>query len=259
MGLLQKGFSAAKQGMESYKAATKAKKAAKTAKSAKKAAEKAGGQALVEEAKQAKLARKGQKKIDRKKYGGGKKGKANKAADIARKAAASKMEEVGMGDSTDDTSMDGASMANPMRKKPRKKKRVAKKVVKGLEKEIKRAKNGVRKTKNITPPSSNSNSKQDFEKIFDDARKNKAMKKMGASRPDLSKTKKIKDNKTKMGASMMEKKGASMSGENYDAKQAYNKNLSASARLHYLENNRADKKAKGGSHRSPIMKHMKNI
>ena len=84
-------------------------------------------------------------------------------------------------------------------------------------------------------------------------------KKMGASRPDLSKTKKIKDNKTKMGASMMEKKGASMSGENYDAKQAYNKNLSASARLHYLENNRADKKAKGGSHRSPIMTHMKNI
>ena len=92
-----------------------------------------------------------------------------------------------MSDSMDDTSMDGASMANPMRK-------------------------------------------------------------MGGSMSEK-----------KMGASMMEKKGASMSGENYDAKQAYNKNLSASARLHYLENNRADKKAKGGSHRSPIMKHMKNI
>ena len=45
----------------------------------------------------------------------------------------------------------------------------------------------------------------------------------------------------KKGASMMKKKGASMamkkdgssmSGEKYDAKQAYNKNLSASARLH---------------------------
>ncbi|ASF00151.1 hypothetical protein [uncultured virus] len=72
----------------------------------------------------------------------------------------------------------------------------------------------------------------------------------------------------KKGASMMKKKGASMamkkdgssmSGEKYDAKQAYNKNLSASARLHYLENNRADKKAKGKGHRSPIMKHMRGI
>lgn len=51
--------------------------------------------------------------------------------------------------------------------------------------------------------------------------------------------------------------GSSMSGQSYDAKQAYNKNLSASARLHYLENNRADKKAKGTQHRSPIMRHMK--
>tara|TARA_Y100000389_G_scaffold41389_1_gene36075 strand:- start:3387 stop:3899 length:513 start_codon:yes stop_codon:yes gene_type:complete len=59
-----------------------------------------------------------------------------------------------------------------------------------------------------------------------------------------------------MGASM-KKYGSSMSGEKYDAKQAYNKNLSASARLHYLENNRADKKTKGTQHRSPIMRHMK--
>lgn len=64
----------------------------------------------------------------------------------------------------------------------------------------------------------------------------------------------------KEGMSMaMKKDGSSMSGEKYDAKQAYNKNLSASARLHYLENNRADKKAKGKGHRSPIMKHMRGI
>tara|TARA_R110002020_G_scaffold449925_2_gene663274 strand:- start:499 stop:987 length:489 start_codon:yes stop_codon:yes gene_type:complete len=72
----------------------------------------------------------------------------------------------------------------------------------------------------------------------------------------------------KKGASMMKKEGmsmamkkdgSSMSGEKYDAKEAYNKNLSASARLHYLENNRADKKAKGKGHRSPIMKHMRGI
>jgi hypothetical protein len=63
----------------------------------------------------------------------------------------------------------------------------------------------------------------------------------------------------KKGASMSKKYGSSMSGESYDAKEAYNKNLSASARLHYLENNRADKKAKGKGHRSPIMKHMRGI
>lgn len=47
---------------------------------------------------------------------------------------------------------------------------------------------------------------------------------------------------------------ANMSGQSYDAKEAYNKNLSASARLHYLENNRADAKAKKGGH--AIHKHM---
>lgn len=50
------------------------------------------------------------------------------------------------------------------------------------------------------------------------------------------------------------KGGASMSGESYDAKQAYNKNLSSKARLHYLENNIADKKS---SH--PILKHMRKF
>ena len=48
--------------------------------------------------------------------------------------------------------------------------------------------------------------------------------------------------------------GASMSGESYDAKEAYNKNLTASARLHYLENERHDK-----THRHPILKHMKRF
>ena len=47
---------------------------------------------------------------------------------------------------------------------------------------------------------------------------------------------------------------ANMSGQSYDAKEAYNKNLSASARLQYLENNRADAKAKKGGH--SIHKHM---
>lgn len=51
------------------------------------------------------------------------------------------------------------------------------------------------------------------------------------------------------GAMAMKDKGAmaykkgpmAMSGEKYDAKEAYNKNLTASARLHYLENERHDK------------------
>lgn len=48
------------------------------------------------------------------------------------------------------------------------------------------------------------------------------------------------------------KHGGSMSGEKYDAKEAYNKNLSPKARLHYLENERHDK-----THRHPILKHMR--
>ena len=43
------------------------------------------------------------------------------------------------------------------------------------------------------------------------------------------------------GAMAMKKGPMAMSGEKYDAKEAYNKNLSASARLHYLENERHDK------------------
>ena len=58
-----------------------------------------------------------------------------------------------------------------------------------------------------------------------------------------------------MGGSMYGKKhGSSISGEKYDAKEAYNKNLSASSRLHYLENERHDKT---GGH--SIHKHMKGF
>jgi len=58
----------------------------------------------------------------------------------------------------------------------------------------------------------------------------------------------------KDGGSMYKKHGSSMSGEKYDAKEAYNKNLKPSARLHYLENERHDK-----THRHPILKHMKRF
>lgn len=56
----------------------------------------------------------------------------------------------------------------------------------------------------------------------------------------------------KNGTSMgHQKPGMSMSGEKYDAREAYNKNLTAKARLHYLENERHDK-----THAHPILKHM---
>tara|TARA_B100000575_G_scaffold268894_1_gene248168 strand:+ start:1264 stop:1830 length:567 start_codon:yes stop_codon:yes gene_type:complete len=55
------------------------------------------------------------------------------------------------------------------------------------------------------------------------------------------------------------KQGASMSGQSYDAKQAYNKNLSPKARLHYLENNRADAKSKSKGYAHPILKHMRKF
>lgn len=47
----------------------------------------------------------------------------------------------------------------------------------------------------------------------------------------------------KKGAAAYKKKGPmATSAERYDAKKAYDKNLSASARMHYLENDIADKK-----------------
>ena len=47
---------------------------------------------------------------------------------------------------------------------------------------------------------------------------------------------------------------AKMSGRAYDMKEAYNTHLTASARLHYLENERHDKDKKSGG--SIISKHM---
>ena len=48
--------------------------------------------------------------------------------------------------------------------------------------------------------------------------------------------------------------GAAMSAESYDAKMAHDKSLSASARLHYLENDEAAYKYK-----HPILKHFAKI
>jgi hypothetical protein len=56
--------------------------------------------------------------------------------------------------------------------------------------------------------------------------------------------------------------GPSMSGKAYDNKEAYNKNLSDSARLHYLENERNDDEKGGPSMRgkggSSLSKHFRN-
>ena len=52
------------------------------------------------------------------------------------------------------------------------------------------------------------------------------------------------------GAMAYKKGPMAMSGEKYDAKEAYNKNLTASARLHYLENERHDK-----THMSKVQPH----
>ena len=65
----------------------------------------------------------------------------------------------------------------------------------------------------------------------------------------------VYQDKETMGMSMYGKKhGSSMSGEKYDAKQAYNKSLSPKARLHYLENERHDK-----TNGHAIHKHMKKF
>jgi len=48
--------------------------------------------------------------------------------------------------------------------------------------------------------------------------------------------------KMKNPTAMMEKGPMATSAERYDAKKAYDKNLTASARMHYLENDIADKK-----------------
>ena len=43
--------------------------------------------------------------------------------------------------------------------------------------------------------------------------------------------------------------------ERYDAKEAYNKDLTASARLHYLENDRHDHDSPAHGHCTPMHKH----
>lgn len=67
--------------------------------------------------------------------------------------------------------------------------------------------------------------------------KNKDAKKIARKgRKDARGAKTVKDVKIK-------RSPAKMTGKAYDNKEAYNKNLSASARLHYLENERADDKS----------------
>ena len=56
------------------------------------------------------------------------------------------------------------------------------------------------------------------------------------------------------GAMAMKKGPMAMSGEKYDAKEAYNKNLTASARLHYLENERHDK-----THMAKVQPHKRGV
>ena len=246
MGLLQKGVTdkdTVKQLRKMRVDALKSKgKTEKATKYEDKLKAKAAGKVAKADAKDKKKIRRGQKSIDRKTYGSGKKGKAAKAAAIAGKAADAKMEAVGMGDPADAT-MDGASMANPNTKKKRVKSKTER--LSELKSPRRKGNKGKKRPNDPTIKTTIAERKDLLKKLGTSSQQ--AMRKMGGSMMK------------KEGASMMKKEGASMSGEKYDAKQAYNKNLSASSRLHYLENNRADKKAKGGSHRSTIMKHMKNI
>jgi len=231
VGLInKKTIAAGKKGAKSLGETYKKSKAAKDAKKIAKDKLKDEGKIAKEAAKDKRKIRRGQKTIDRKTYGSGKKGKAAKAAAIAGKAADAKAEAAGMSDPTD-TGMDGASMANPNTKK-------------------KRVKSKTERLSELKSPRRKGLKKEKKQKMKLTSKERYGYIKFNEDGASMMK---------KEGASMMKKEGASMSGEKYDAKQAYNKNLSASARLHYLENNRADKKAKGGSHRSTIMKHMKNI
>lgn len=185
--------------------------------------------------RKAKRIRKGEKKADRKKYGKGEEGRKNKMEAIAKAAASRKMDRAEerissqtapTGDKESGPSMScgkpmGASKPNPNAKKERKKKRAVKKSAKTIGK--------------------------------------KGMKEAATEQKmDLLKYSPVADREKdamKMGGSMYNKKhGSSMSGEKYDAKEAYNKDLSASSRLHYLENERHDKTSGHAIH-----KHMKGF
>ncbi len=86
-------------------------------------------------------------------------------------------------------------------------------------------------------------------------KKNKGVKTRKETVKSGGKKIKLKSMPMKEGPAKNPKKyGSSMAGEKYDAKEAYNKNLTASARLHYLENERHDKTS-----RPSIHKHMRNF
>ena len=147
--------------------------------------------------------RKTAKKMDRKKYGGGKSGKAAKAADVAKQAALAKLKRIGeQGKNTDNTKVkDADTMDMPIADRERE-----------------------------TDRGMTSQGPSMYGKKHGSS--------MGhAKKPGASMYGK------KHGSSMYhsKKQGSSMSGEKYDAKQAYNKSLSPKARLHYLENERHDK------------------
>ena len=198
--------------------------------------------------RKAKRIRKGEEKADRKMYGKGEEGRKRKMAATAKAAAERKMDraENRISSQTAPTS-DGASKPNPNAKKVKTKKRAIKKAMKTV------GKKGMRDTGRGEGATEQAQNLLKYSPVADREKStmrkmggpNMYDKKMGSSKPDYSKSKKINSNK---------KMGSSMNGEKYDAKEAYNKDLSASSRLHYLENERHDKT---GGH--AIHKHMKGF
>jgi len=188
--------------------------------------------------RKAKRLRKGEEKADKKKYGKGEEGKTNKMAAIAKAAADRKQKRADSAISSQTSpTADGASMPNakttgmpnPNAKKPRKRKKPVKTVkTKGKGSKGKKRPNDP----TISPTMTEREDLFKYSPVAD--RERDAMRKMGGS--------------------MKKTYGSSMSGEKYDAKEAYNKDLSASSRLHYLENERHDKTS---GH--PIHKHMKGF
>jgi hypothetical protein len=178
-----------------------------------------------DEVKALKKQRKTAKKMDRKKYGGGKSGKAAKAADVAKQAALAKLKRIGeKGKNTDNTKVkDADTMDMPIADRERETDR------------------------GMTSQGPSMYGKKHGSSMYG--------KKHGSSMGHAKKPGASMYGK-KHGSSMYhsKKQGSSMSGEKYDAKQAYNKSLSPKARLHYLENERHDKTS---GH--PIHKHMKKF
>ncbi len=242
----------------------------------------------------AKKARKAEKRRDKKQYGKGEAGRRAKMAAIAKDAAKKKAERAqarAISSVDMDASTEGAPMkkygasAGKLKREVRKTKtsdvsvkdkfkkgdkfasKQTKKTKQEGAKNLKEARLGVvkKKTKETTKMSGKTGaneggkfkSKTKFEK---DGKKGlvkvvEKKKKGVKTRKEVIKAGKTKaKTKTTDGASMYKKHGSSMAGEKYDAKEAYNKNLTASARLHYLENERHDKTS-----RPAIHKHMRNF